>query len=107
MPEVREVFRMATQKVGPEPGALERQFHGQRRRSARRKGSALALAAALAITAAVVVVESARDAGAGDQVPADENAGTATLRVPGNGYAISADGSMVFTRVEASGAMYD
>ena len=106
MPEVQEVFRMATQKVRPEPGALERQFQGQRRRSARRKGGAVALAAALAITAAVVVIEAARDAGAGS-VPADQGTRTESLRVAGYGFGISVDGSRVFTRVEASGAIYD
>jgi WD40 repeat protein len=107
MPEVQEVFRMATQKIRPEAGALERQFQGQRRRSARRKGGAVALAAALVITAAVVVIEAARDAGAGGSVPADKGTATLSLRVPGYGFGISADGSRVFTRVEASGAMYD
>jgi WD40 repeat protein len=107
MPEVQEVFRMATQKIRPEPGALERQFQGQRRRSARRKGGAVALAAALVITAAVVVIEAARDAGAGGSVPADEGTATESLRVPGYGFGISVDGTRLFTRVEASGAIYD
>ena len=107
MPEVQEVFRLATQKIRPEPGALERQFQEQRRRSARRKGGAVALAAALVITAAVVVIEAARDAGAGGSVPADQGTGTASLRVPGYGFGFSTDGSRVFTRVEASGAIYD
>jgi len=31
MPEVQEVFRMATQKIRPEPGALDRQHENQRR----------------------------------------------------------------------------
>jgi WD40 repeat protein len=106
MPEVQEVFRMATQKVRPEPGALERQFQGQRRRSARRKGGAVALAAALVITAAVVVIEAARDAGAGGNVPADQGTGTASLRVAGFGFGISEDGSRVFTTVFDSGDGY-
>jgi WD40 repeat protein len=105
MPEVQEVFRMATQKIRPEPGALERQFQGQRRRSARRKGGAVALAAALAITAAVFLIEATRDAGG--SVPADKGMATESLRVPGNGFGISADGSRVFTTVQASGAIYD
>src|SRR5215207_542276 len=107
MPEVQEVFRMATQKIRPEPGALERQFRGQRRRSARRKGGAVALAAALVITAAVVVIDAARDAGAGGSVPADEGTATESLRVPGYGFGISEDGTRVFARVEESGAIYD
>lgn len=47
MPDVEEVFHMATQKVLPEPGALERQNRNQRRRSTRRKAGAFALVAAI------------------------------------------------------------
>jgi Tol biopolymer transport system component len=54
MPEVQEVFRMATQKVKPDPGAMERQLRGQRRRTARRKAGVYGLVAALVIVAAVV-----------------------------------------------------
>ncbi len=54
MPEVQEVFRMATQKVKPDPGAMERQFRGQRRRTTRRKAGVYGLVAALVIAAAVV-----------------------------------------------------
>jgi WD40 repeat protein len=107
MPEVQEVFRMATQKVRPEPGALERQFQGQRKRSMRRKSGAVALAAALTITAAVILIEVTRDAGLGDRVPAAEGTGTSSLRVPGYGFGISTDGSRLFTRVESSGVIYD
>jgi hypothetical protein len=106
MPELQEVFRMATQKIRPEPGALERQFQGQRRRSARRKGGAVALAAALVITAAVFLIEATRDAGAGGSVPADKGTATESLRVPGFGFGISADGTRLFTVLEAS-AIYD
>ena len=67
MPEVREVFRMATQKVKPDPGAMERQFRGQRRRTTRRKAGVYGLVAALAIGAAIV---------AANFIPAD------TSRVP-------------------------
>jgi Tol biopolymer transport system component len=49
MPEVQEVFRMSTQKVKPDPGALERQLNRQRRRSAGRKLAAFAVAAAFAL----------------------------------------------------------
>jgi hypothetical protein len=37
MPDVREVFEMATQKVRPDPGAMERQQRNQRRSAIRRK----------------------------------------------------------------------
>lgn len=49
MPEVQEVFRAATQKVHPEPGALERQFHDQRRRATRRKAAVFVLVVVLAL----------------------------------------------------------
>jgi Tol biopolymer transport system component len=56
MPDVQEVFRMATQKVRPDPGALERQSQSQRRRSARQRAGAYALLAVLVIGAAVIGV---------------------------------------------------
>ena len=54
MPEVEEVFRMATQKVRPDPGAIERQNRAQRRRNNRRKAGVYVLVACL--TLAVVVI---------------------------------------------------
>jgi len=54
MPDVQEVFRMATQKVKPEPGALERQFQGQRRRARNRRVGGF-VAAAVVLVAAVVL----------------------------------------------------
>ena len=57
MPDVQEVFRMSTQKVKPDPGALERQFGQQRRRTIRRKASVYGLVAALVVIAAVAVRE--------------------------------------------------
>jgi hypothetical protein len=61
MPDVQEVFRVATQKVRPDPGALERQQDQQRRRMTRRKAGAYALAAALFAAIAVVAVRAAVD----------------------------------------------
>lgn len=49
MPDVQEVFRMATQKVDQDPGALERQVSRQRRRARNRKIGALGLVAALGV----------------------------------------------------------
>ena len=56
MPDVKEVFEMVTKQKPPDPGALERQFRAQRRRTARRKAGVYGLAAALAIGAAIVAV---------------------------------------------------
>jgi Tol biopolymer transport system component len=58
MPEVQEVFRMATQKVRPDPGALERQHRNQRQRSTRRKAAVYGLVATFVILAAVIVVNA-------------------------------------------------
>src|SRR5262245_31643714 len=56
MPEVQEVFRMSTQKVKPDPGALQRQHTRQRRRSVGKKMGAFAVAAAFGVTALVVAL---------------------------------------------------
>lgn len=47
MPELQEVFRMATQKIDQEPGALERQVGRQRRSARNRRIGAFAAAAVL------------------------------------------------------------
>jgi WD40 repeat protein len=109
MPEVQEVFRMATQKVRPEPGALERQFRGQRRRSKRRKAAAVGLVAALAITAAVVAIQATRDTGgSGGAVPAHQGSEAPVITVSGNGFGFSADGTRLFADDGAGGGVvYD
>ena len=86
MPDVQEVFRMSTQKVKPDPGALERQFGQQRRRTIRRKVSVYGLVAAFVVIAAVAVREgvvSARHVPAGQPshqtVPGAAPVGTVTF----------------------------
>jgi hypothetical protein len=86
MPDVQEVFRMSTQKVKPDPGALERQFGQQRRRTIRRKAGVYGLVAALVVIAAVAVREgvvSARHVPAGQPshqtVPGAAPVGTVTF----------------------------
>lgn len=54
MPELQEVFQMATQKVRPDPGARERQRQAQRHRAARRKVGTIAVAAAIGALAVIV-----------------------------------------------------
>lgn len=54
MPEVQEVFRLVTQKVRPDPNALERQHGKQRRRTIRRKAGVYGLVAVLLLVVAVV-----------------------------------------------------
>lgn len=53
MPDLEEVFRMSTQKVRPEPGALERQFGKQRRRSTRQRVAVYALVVGLVAGTAI------------------------------------------------------
>ena len=78
MPDVQEVFRMATQKVRPEPGFVDRQFKQQRRGSRNRRSGALALAAAIGVVAVVVVIRAVDDGtgtqpgGQGTEVPTAE-----------------------------------
>lgn len=60
MPEVQEVFRMATQKVQPDPGALERQQRDQRRRVAKKKTAVYALVAAIVAAGVVIGISSLR-----------------------------------------------
>jgi Tol biopolymer transport system component len=61
MPDVQEVFRMATQKVRPDPGALERQSRNQRRRSAMQRAGGYVLLAVLVIAAGVIGAVAVRD----------------------------------------------
>jgi Tol biopolymer transport system component len=76
MPELEEVFRLATNKVRPDPQALERQL--DRQRSALRKhriAAYVAVAAVLVVlaVAAVAVFETATD---NNTVPADDHTAT-------------------------------
>lgn len=71
MPEVQEVFHMATQKVRPDPNALERQHHKEQQRSATQKAAVFALIGALVIGGAVFATGAFRS----DQARRD-NVGT-------------------------------
>jgi hypothetical protein len=51
MPEVQEVFRMATQKVRPDPGFVDRQYDHRRKQERKRKIGALAVAATIGVAA--------------------------------------------------------
>jgi Tol biopolymer transport system component len=82
MPDLQEVFRMATQKVRPDPGALERQHGGQRRRSIRQKTTVFALVAALVIGGAVVGLVAAANRGGESQKPAKQPSPTSPTVVP-------------------------
>jgi hypothetical protein len=61
MPEVQEVFQMATQKVLPDPNSLERQHREQQRHVVKQRATVFVLVGALVIGAAVFGVAALRD----------------------------------------------
>jgi TolB protein len=116
MPEVQEVFRMATQKVRPDPEALERQHRGQRRRVAQKRAAvyglvALLLVAGVAIGISTLGGDDVQPAGSGSNPTLapepgaeqalsiiDVSSGTATtFTAPpfASGFDFTSDGSMV------------
>lgn len=124
MPEIQEVFRMATQKVRPDPEALERQHRDQRRRVATRRAAVYVMVAVLVVTGVVVGISTLRSddvqpgASGSDQAPPPEAAeqtlsvvdvgsGTvATFTAPSeaSGFDFTLDGSMVsYVDVDESG----
>lgn len=78
MPDVQEVFHMATQKVRPDPGALERQYRGQRRHVAKQHVAVFALIAALVIGGVAFAIGALRS---GDK-STNTGAPVAPTRVP-------------------------
>jgi hypothetical protein len=60
MPEVQEVFRMATQRVRPDSGFADRQTDYRRKQDRKRKIGAFVVAAAIGVTAIVVMLEMRR-----------------------------------------------
>ena len=114
MPEIQEVFRMATQKVRPDPEALDRQHRGQRRRVAQKRAAVYALVALLLVAGAVIGIstlgnDDVQPAGSGSNPPppqageqtlsiVDVGTGTATaFTAPSeaSGFDFTLDGSMV------------
>lgn len=79
MPEVQEVFRMATQKVRPDPGAMERQRQKQRWHSGKQKAAVYALAAGLVAVGIIVGIARLWSLAEGDrnERPATEPGGPA------------------------------
>jgi Tol biopolymer transport system component len=76
MPDVQEVFRMATHKVRPDEGFVDRQLEHQQRRTRNRRNGAIALAAVIGVAAVVFAI---RLAGQEDRSqPADQPAPRAT-----------------------------
>lgn len=60
MPDVQEVFRMATQKVRPDPGAMERQSQTQRRQVVRQRAGGYALLAVLVVAGLAIGITALR-----------------------------------------------
>jgi hypothetical protein len=73
MPEVQEVFQMATQKVRPDPDALGRQHRDQRQHVVKQKVAVFALIAALVVAGGVFGINALQS---GDDK--DVHAGTDT-----------------------------
>ena len=82
MPEMQEVFRMATQKVRPDPGFVDRQHENQRRQSRRRRAGALVLVAVLVIAGVVVGISTLRSGDEGKVIPGSAPTPTATPVLP-------------------------
>ncbi len=113
MPEIQEVFRMATQKVRPDPEALERQHRGQRRRVAQKRAAVYALVALLLVAGVAIGIstlgsDDVQPAGSGSNPPppqaeqtlsiVDVGTGTATAFTAPSGasdFDFTLDGSMV------------
>lgn len=69
MPDVHEIFRLATENVRPDPGALERQYRGQRWKVVKQKTGVYALVAGLVIAGIVFGVSALRRGDDRPQVP--------------------------------------
>jgi hypothetical protein len=110
MPDVQEVFRVATQNVRPDPGALERQLGQQRRRTTRRKAGAYALAAAL--FAAIVVIAVRAGINSREQVPLDQPSSPTTAPPAEPVGTVTSDGStcsieMTAPQIEAGFVVFE
>jgi hypothetical protein len=70
MPEVKELFRMATENVRPDLGTLQRQRRRQRWHETRRKSASMALVAGLVIAGAVLGIQALREGDEPSRKPA-------------------------------------
>jgi hypothetical protein len=69
MPDVQEIFRAATERVRPDPGALERQHRNQRWHVAKQKTGVYALVAGLVITGVFFGINALRESGERSPTP--------------------------------------
>jgi hypothetical protein len=96
MPDVQEVFRMATQKVQPDPGALDRQHRDQRRRVAKQKIAVYALVVAIAVAGIVIGI---------NVLPSDDSQPAATGSTPTPVPTPTAIPSPTLTTLPSAGAL--
>jgi hypothetical protein len=86
MPDVQEVFRMATQKVRPDPEALERQHRHQRRHAVNRKAGGYAVVAALVIAGVLIGIITLRSDAPRPGAPTSTSAPDLTPDLPNFSY---------------------
>src|SRR5918992_684875 len=80
MPDLKDVFRMATENVRPDPGALERQHREQRWHVAKQKAGVYALVAGLVAAAVFVGIRTLRQGA--EESPTPGTAPSAPVGVP-------------------------
>ena len=90
MPDVREVFDVATQKVRPDPGAMERQHRGQRRSAFRRRVGGYGLAAAIVVGVVAFAIATMSDHGAKPPIPGASTAPVNTTTTAPGGKGLGA-----------------
>jgi Tol biopolymer transport system component len=120
MPDVQEVFRMSTQKIRQDPGAMERQLDKRRRAARNRKLASFAVVGVIVVVAIVAAVavrqESSEPAPSPAAVPSatgqtlaivDVGSGIETpfvAPVGASGFDFTLDGSLVtYTDVDENG----
>jgi limonene-1,2-epoxide hydrolase len=101
MPDVREVYEMATKHKPPEPGALQRQQERQARTARTRRAGAFALAAAICVMAAAFIIGTRQ---ADTSAPADVPPSLAPSD-PGGPERIAERFLRAFARFDADAAM--
>jgi hypothetical protein len=69
MPDVQDIFRIATQKASPDPGALERQHRNQRWHVAKQKTGVFALVAGLVIAGVFFGINALRESQEESPIP--------------------------------------
>jgi hypothetical protein len=110
MPEVQEVFRMATQKVRPDPDSLEQQHRDQRRHASRQKATVFVLVGALVLGGAGFAITQLGSDGTGEPLgsPTASPPPTTASSLPtvGNGVALEPGRYVISTSDQAFNASH-